>query len=401
MKKQNNRGFSLVELLIAITILAIVVVPLLHVFLTSADTAAKSRRLRDANKAAQNAVELLQTNSLTTILGANNSAEQETWVHELFGAENALAEVVLDADNKDNGVRTLTLDNVQYGGSAYDLRVNFDPTAYQTAGDFNGTQLTQYTSMDAVYPVADEADGTELAAALTPNALNVRLKNRTVKLVISAAGDEDNPVVSVTATTTFQYTYTIENAATGTMQTMTHEMSTSSNLLPAGYTVASGSELSVYLFMNPGYTNTGRTNVLSSARMGDQDDIQIENRNNLPCKVFIIKENQNQAAERSTYKATVDLAENHTAWPEGEDGFVTRIYSNLAQSKTGMTLPQVRYQQRLNQTARGNKQMEVSTELVDQQIENRFYNVTVQVFDADTTDYNTSPLTTLQATKLQ
>lgn len=37
----NNEGFSLVELLIAIVILSIIVVPLLHSFVTSARTNAK------------------------------------------------------------------------------------------------------------------------------------------------------------------------------------------------------------------------------------------------------------------------------------------------------------------------------------------------------------------------
>ena len=40
----NNAGFSLVELLIAMVVLAIIVVPLLHSFVTSARTNAKSRR---------------------------------------------------------------------------------------------------------------------------------------------------------------------------------------------------------------------------------------------------------------------------------------------------------------------------------------------------------------------
>lgn len=42
-RQLNNEGFSLIELLIAIVILAIIVVPLLHSFVTSARTNAKSR----------------------------------------------------------------------------------------------------------------------------------------------------------------------------------------------------------------------------------------------------------------------------------------------------------------------------------------------------------------------
>ena len=42
-RQLNNEGFSLIELLIAIVILSIIVVPLLHSFVTSARTNAKSR----------------------------------------------------------------------------------------------------------------------------------------------------------------------------------------------------------------------------------------------------------------------------------------------------------------------------------------------------------------------
>ena len=44
-KELNNKGFSLVELLIATVILAIIVAPLLHSFVTSANTTVKSRQM--------------------------------------------------------------------------------------------------------------------------------------------------------------------------------------------------------------------------------------------------------------------------------------------------------------------------------------------------------------------
>ena len=47
-RQLNNEGFSLIELLIAIVILSIIVVPLLHSFVTSARTNAKSRNTMHA-----------------------------------------------------------------------------------------------------------------------------------------------------------------------------------------------------------------------------------------------------------------------------------------------------------------------------------------------------------------
>ncbi|MEG2382895.1 MAG: prepilin-type N-terminal cleavage/methylation domain-containing protein, partial [Oscillospiraceae bacterium] len=63
MKKKflkNNRGLTLVELIIGVTIMAIIVAPLLHSFVTSAGTANKSRRAAAATTAAQNLAEQIE-----------------------------------------------------------------------------------------------------------------------------------------------------------------------------------------------------------------------------------------------------------------------------------------------------------------------------------------------------
>lgn len=68
--KQSNKGFTLVEVLVAILILAIIVVPLLNAFIVGANTNAKARRTLRATTLAQNVIEELKAYSL------NESAEQ-------------------------------------------------------------------------------------------------------------------------------------------------------------------------------------------------------------------------------------------------------------------------------------------------------------------------------------
>ena len=63
-KQLNNEGFSLVELLIAIVILSIIVVPLLHSFVTSARTNAKSRSTMHATAIAEDIMEMFEAYSL-------------------------------------------------------------------------------------------------------------------------------------------------------------------------------------------------------------------------------------------------------------------------------------------------------------------------------------------------
>ena len=54
MKKKNNRGFSLIELLVSVTILAIIVIPLMHSFITAVRTNEKAKRTLNATTAGQN-----------------------------------------------------------------------------------------------------------------------------------------------------------------------------------------------------------------------------------------------------------------------------------------------------------------------------------------------------------
>jgi prepilin-type N-terminal cleavage/methylation domain-containing protein len=68
MKRLDNRGVTLVELLISVLILGIVTAPLLHSFFTSAATAQKSRQFGDATTCAQNLIETIQEKPVDALL---------------------------------------------------------------------------------------------------------------------------------------------------------------------------------------------------------------------------------------------------------------------------------------------------------------------------------------------
>lgn len=63
-KKRNNQGFSLVELIIAVTILAIAMIPMIRIFIAGANTNAKAKKRLMATSVAQDVMEGLEATNL-------------------------------------------------------------------------------------------------------------------------------------------------------------------------------------------------------------------------------------------------------------------------------------------------------------------------------------------------
>ena len=63
-RERNNKGFSLVELLVAITVLAIIVTPFMQGFVTAARTNMKAKKMQNATTVATNVMEELKANSI-------------------------------------------------------------------------------------------------------------------------------------------------------------------------------------------------------------------------------------------------------------------------------------------------------------------------------------------------
>ena len=77
LQRPDNRGFTLVELIVAIVILAIVFIPLLHTFVTSAQTELNSRLKNDATMLAQSTIEDIQATDMETLLSGYTETQDE------------------------------------------------------------------------------------------------------------------------------------------------------------------------------------------------------------------------------------------------------------------------------------------------------------------------------------
>ncbi len=102
--KAADAGFSLVELLIAVTILAIIVIPLLHLFVTSTRINVKSRQTLRATTVAQDIMEGLKAYTLEEVRTQFNTQD-----------ENGKFVLVNGKHNPEDGFYILSSDMIQDG----------------------------------------------------------------------------------------------------------------------------------------------------------------------------------------------------------------------------------------------------------------------------------------------
>jgi prepilin-type N-terminal cleavage/methylation domain-containing protein len=120
-RKADERGFTLVEMMAAVAILALIIVPLTRAYLASSATTGKSHELSGANLAAQNIIENIKA------VGADK-----------WKSDNA---------DKLSGALGFEFNGYQSAGLFYDLEVILDPAPYAA---INADAITDYTRMDGI-----------------------------------------------------------------------------------------------------------------------------------------------------------------------------------------------------------------------------------------------------------
>lgn len=142
-KKTADAGFSLVELLIAVTILAIIVIPLLHMFVTSTRINVKSRQTLRATTVAQDIMEGLKAYTLEEV--SAQFAPPEGVSADVFHYPSE-GFYVVNSSLIQGGVRDLTedmyghveddeiyyfgIENLKMQGGEYDALIKLDASTY-------------------------------------------------------------------------------------------------------------------------------------------------------------------------------------------------------------------------------------------------------------------------------
>ena len=166
--KAADAGFSLVELLIAVTILAIIVIPLLHLFVTSTRINVKSRQTLRATTVAQDIMEGLKAYTLEEVRTQFNGQDEngnfvlvsgkhypeegfyilnsdmiQDGVWEITGLEDWLDTATgkpKDPDSADNEIYYFGISDLKLQGGEYDALIRLDASGYTEAKvDAGGT----------------------------------------------------------------------------------------------------------------------------------------------------------------------------------------------------------------------------------------------------------------------
>lgn len=146
--QEQNKGFTLMEVLIAITILAIIVGPLLHSFVVAARTNAKSKQILRSTTVAQNVMEELKAYSLEDIARQFNSKDGQVYTTDTsitsMASDAAYEAVVTTVEGRDIYTAVKTTMDLAEGETENASIVSSADEAMHPEGKFKGQASGSY-----------------------------------------------------------------------------------------------------------------------------------------------------------------------------------------------------------------------------------------------------------------
>ena len=340
-RSRDDRGFTLLELIIAMAIFAVITIPIMNMFSKSAELNGKARRVQNTNDAASSVAETVKALDLEKDLyltGKNdsktfNAAEAQTLAN-LFG-DDVVAIGTPEIDS--NGKLTFQLSNVPSGGRKFDAAITLDPAASDYFKERNKEKITSGQNVKQYYAESNTPGTTPYDRAVresipVDSRENIHSHSREIVIRFNLKTEGDNQVVTAKVFYIYKINYdrVFYDENTGTSWTTpdvaewpkNFKTLTDDELDP--YAVYSANILSFansgnkeenpinfFLFYNPDYTGKGYP----------KDKITIENPNNLLGGVYIIKQKLEEEelekkldhSTENSYSAWIDLSEHHSS----------------------------------------------------------------------------------------
>lgn len=129
-KLNRDAGFSLLELLIAVVILAIIVIPLLNLFLSSNRINIKSRQTLRATTAAQDIMEGLKAYDIEEVREQFKDPASGFYVIDSRLIKGGVREDTPGAGNPSDGLYVFSMKELNLQGSKFDAKITVDGRGY-------------------------------------------------------------------------------------------------------------------------------------------------------------------------------------------------------------------------------------------------------------------------------
>lgn len=310
--KDNNKGFSLLELLVAVAILAVIVAPFLMAFFTTTKINMTTKEQQRAKFAATNVMEDIRSRDISSILREIESRQNDDKI------DSDLQSVIGDDGLKeDNSIIYTTLQ--ESDGEMYTVEATLDPNSKSDddeSTDYNALKMANIYGMNTAYDAFYELDAAtdnskieQLAEIRLGNRDDEKLQqiyhtvNREIILTINYQDEKHKSGADVSV----QSVYSMPSASGANVDTVaTQEQIIYSD--PYG-TLDNPNLENIYLFYNPLYNGTSR-----QAR----ETITVVNNTRIPCSVYLCKQKWPTDTTSNVYKDFPFIKEGYCDYDTNE-----------------------------------------------------------------------------------
>lgn len=295
--KKDNKGMTLIELLVAITMLAVVISPFMKTFVISARQNNKARETFRATTVAQNLMEGLEAFTLEDIcIQVNKNTGPDSMLyrpngyleHAEIGAEksgNGLTGSDYIFQNSSSDKYEIGIKGIEEDGKKYDAKILLDASGYATMNqdaDFSVDIMNEAT--DVIYELSQEDD-----KAIIDN-VSERWKKtkRTFSIAIKQQNEKKNVQVDIKVT----YNYPKQNGGSTESKTSENDLSVELNDVN-----------NLYIFYYPNYNSTSSADSLDIFDIDFQADIDFN--------LYLVKQKYvGESVTDTNYHAKIDIKDS-------------------------------------------------------------------------------------------
>lgn len=310
--KKDNKGFTLLEVLVAVIILAIVVVPMLRSFVTAYRVNARSREMMRATTLAQNEMEIFEKEKLEVLL--------DDTIYD-YDVDDSVTYTTTDPttnETMEHIVYTFKREGIindETGRDMFDVVVTLDPESVSASDLYYGRNTEQLLFMNTL---SGADSGTYVQRVRNGNVngedeeVYQLYKNRQLPEGTTGSNySEAQFAQELQRTITVKIEQADQGGFTTTVAKVNYQYRCDYGQVPSEYrTYSAGDKVifnnsqtlddegnpvdlqSVYLFYAPRYEYADGTPIAgSSPIILKEDKIVIENKQNLPVNVYIIRQN--------------------------------------------------------------------------------------------------------------